>query len=330
MSKWRRWSTRAWLGARPAAPGALTAALLVGVGGLFLLFVVPQPTYQNLPPLFSRGAAATAPAPAAGATRSNASAPTQGPRLIPVQVRGMERDAALQPNSDARVIWLMRQRIGANILAASGYLETAELVVDSSGPPPPQMHHVLRPHPEALSCAASLRFGAGQRPETEGGPALDELEQAALFALAIVAVEKFHRTSLHRRVEWYYASLFAAVFRRMPDLSFGAAQIRLSTLRRTAAQAGGTTGPFSLLSRPEPELLTLLRNECSALHLVTLLMARALATTEEPNCPDDWDEARCPTREALAAAVYAGQRRRTHAIIDYGPIVATMVEMMRN
>lgn len=148
-------------------------------------------------------------------------------------------------------------------------------------------------------------------------------DKASHLAITAVAVEKFHRNSLQRKFEWLYARAFLALFGTLPDISLGPAQIRVSRFREVVAE----------LREPEPpdaEAADLLMDECQSLQLAAILMRQFLvkATKTVEHCAAGAESENCPSEEEVAAAAYVGQRRRTHAIVDYGPIVAHMVNMI--
>ena len=138
--------------------------------------------------------------------------------------------------------------------------------------------------------------------------------RASNLALAIVAVEKFNRNSMHRFAERTYAELYRLAFGRLPDLSFGPAQMRPSMLRRFAAEEPDWPEVGSWASMSDNQLLDTLWQECNALRIVATFALHEVIRSDK-------------TDEEVAAT-YAGQRRRTRAPIDYGGIVSTMVYML--
>jgi DICT domain-containing protein len=82
---------------------------------------------------------------------------------------------------------------------------------------------VLEPDGRAADCASP--YALVPEDVIEGGDAAFAVGHAARIALAIVAVEKFNRNAIHRFAEISYARLYRKVFGRLPDLSFGPAQI---------------------------------------------------------------------------------------------------------
>lgn len=142
-------------------------------------------------------------------------------------------------------------------------------------------------------------------------------EGAASIALAIVAAEKFNRNSLHQFAERTYAKLYGMIFGRLPDLSFGPAQVRISLLRRIAAQHPDWSDEIaSWASKPDNQLLDLLERECDALKVATVFVLDQSVRLNNRNVED-------------VAAAYAGQRRRSTAPIDYAGIVEAMVRSMK-
>jgi hypothetical protein len=149
------------------------------------------------------------------------------------------------------------------------------------------------------------------------------LDEASDLAIAAVAVEKFHRNSLQRKLEWLYARAFLALFGRLPDISLGPAQIRVSRFREMVAD-------LRELEPPDAQAADLLMDECQSLQLAAILMRELLvkAAKTVELCAAGAESENCPSEKEVAAAAYAGQRRRTHAIVDYGPIVASMGNMI--
>jgi hypothetical protein len=237
----------------------------------------------------------------------------------------MEADGRVPEEADTeriRRIRLMQERVGTNILIRSGYLESAYFVTEFEGPPPPQMRYKLALDTAATHCASL------DPEEGEDGEARSLRKTAVLLAISAVAVEKFHRNVLHRRIEWAYARAFLALFGRLPDVSLGPAQIRASRVRQIAAEVGQASGPYAMLRTSDAELAHILSDECKALQLAATMMYHFLTKAREiPSCKNENDPEEC--RNAIAAATYVGQRRKTHAVIDYGPIAVRMVDMLR-
>jgi hypothetical protein len=284
----------------PLVPLRLLAALWLWPALLFVFFLLPEVRYHNVPPLFAPQAD--------GASRPGSAAGQPQIRALAVLAHTMEGEAdqVWDPGMDRRTHEL-RERVGANILHAAGYLGAAYLVVDKSQNPP-LSYYALSADGAATGCAGA------ELPAVEGDVA-DRAERAANLAVAIVAVEKFNRHALHRATERAYARTYLGVFGRLPDLSYGPAQIRPSFVRRLAALQPGWPQAVAWASLPDQELLALLGKECEALKIVATFALHRIVQ-------DDG------TDEDIAAA-YAGQRRRSSAPIDYAAIVAKMVSMMR-
>jgi hypothetical protein len=298
---------------------------------LFSFFVIPPPQYNNFEPLFAKRQPEVGVPPA---QKKNSARQT---RMIAVRVLGMETDGRIPEVADARQIWLMQERIGMNIFIRSGYLKSAHVVTESTGPPPPQVRYELVLDTAPSVCAAldteesENDEAQSSRDTAEGENDADQSLRNTVTRLAIsaVAVEKFHRNVLHRRMEWAYARAFSTLFGRLPDLSLGPAQIRVSRVRQIAAEVGQARGPYATLRTSDAELVPILADECKSLKLAATMMYYFLTKARaSPACENENDPFACPSWEEIAAATYVGQRRKTHAVIDYGPIVARMAEML--
>ena len=110
--------------------------LTLGVGSivLFTFFVLPETRFNNVEPLLSER----------NQGRSDKKPETENAEArethnIPVQILGMELKGAIKNDDDSRAAWLYQQRVGINILIRSGYVKSAVMRVDNSGPPPPQV-----------------------------------------------------------------------------------------------------------------------------------------------------------------------------------------------
>ncbi|MFO1082001.1 MAG: hypothetical protein U1E23_15395 [Reyranellaceae bacterium] len=300
LGKSRAGLARLWLvwDAPPAVPRRLVAALMAWPLLLCGFFLLPEITYVNVPPLFA-GAGKPTPEPAPAA-------PPGGREVRKLAVLAPQLEGQAGEDLDAarqRRTLELRQRVGTNILKAAGYLGGAWFIVD------PQQYPVassfaLKPDYGALGCAQA------------DVPGLDDAarDHGALVALAIVAVEKFNRNAVHRWTERTYARLHAWAFGTLPDLSFGPAQMRLSTLRRLAVDRPDWPDPKAWAARSDAELLETLGRECEAL--------RAVATFAVHQADGG------KRSDAAVAAAYAGQRRRSSAPIDYAGIVVEMIGMM--
>jgi hypothetical protein len=301
-------------------PKRLTLLLCAGCLALFSFFVIPPPQYKHLEPLFAKRP------PEVGTPPAQEGNSARETRTIAVRVLGMEADGRVPEEADIeriRRIRLMQERVGTNIFIRSGYLESACFVTENTGPPPPEMRYELVLD-RALSDCAALDPEEGEDEDKEASSLRGTATQLAISA---VAVEKFHRNVLHRRLEWAYARAFSALFGRLPDVSLGPAQIRVSGVRQIAAEVGHASGPYAMLRTSDAELMQILSDECKSLKLAATMMYYFLTKAREiPACENESDPEEC--RNATAAATYVGQRRKTHAVIDYGPIVARMVRMV--
>jgi len=286
----------------PLVSPRLVGALVVWPLLLFAFFVLPEVRYLNAPPLFA--AAGQSP------VKAEQAAAGQQVRQLAVLAVPMEGQATQDDGDPAQSDYRIqiRNRVGTNILAAAGYLSAAYYVLDQAGNPP-SSYYALRPDGKAVDCASPYKLV----------PEDLVTDHAVNAALAIVAVEKFNRNAVHRLAEITYAKLFRAAFGKFPDLSFGPAQIRLSLVRKMAAERPEWKKVAAWASMSDDRLLDMLRDECDALKIVTVFVLQHFARADESNVVGDIQ---------TVAAAYVGQRRRTSALIDYAPIVETMVGMM--
>jgi hypothetical protein len=302
-------------------PWNLTYLLSLGCLLLFALFLVPSPLFNNVPPLFAEGGV-------------NQDFSKSGPsRELPVQVLGMESKGRIYDETDEQAKSLQRERVAANILIRSGYLRSAS-VVDTVVAGERTIGYSFDVQPDVWEC---VLFGAekdSDEPSTEQTSWGAESQDAAKLAIIAVAIEKFHRTALHRRAEWAYARAFLSAFGKLPDLSLGPAQIRPSRIRKISMDVAQRNGPYKNLHDvahlPDSELANELSDECRSLRLAATIMyyyltkgnecANENASENKVNCLGEEGD-----RNAFAARNYIGQRRTTSAIIDYAPIVASVV-----
>jgi hypothetical protein len=294
---------------------------------LFSFFVIPLPQYKDVEPLFAERQPEVGAPPAQ--EKDSARKTRRKTRMIAVRVLEMETNGRVPETAVPGRIELVQERVGMNIFIRSGYL-TGARITDTED-------YQLFLHPAPSACAA---LNAEEREndeaqssrdlaEGENDEAQSSRDTATRLAISAVAVEKFHRNVLHRWMEWAYARAFSALFGRLPDLSLGPAQIRVSTVRKIAAEVGQASGPYAMLRTSDAELPQILSDECKSLKLAATMMyhfltkARARPAYESENEPSG-----CSSEEETAAATYVGQRRKTNAVIDYGPIVAHMVSML--
>src|SRR5262249_17070371 len=214
-------------------PNRLIFPLGAGCLVLFSFFVIPQSQYTNFEPLFAKRQSKGEMPPT---QEENSVRKTQ----IAVRVLGMETDSQIPEAADPQRFILVSERVGMNIFIRSGYLKSASLVTDSSGPPPPVVNYKLELDETPRNCAA---LGAaegendaaqashdtaesesnaaqashdtaesesneaqrmGDTAESESNEAQQMRDTATRLAISAVAVEKFHRNILHRRMEWAY------------------------------------------------------------------------------------------------------------------------------
>jgi len=304
-------------------PKRLTLPLCAGCLALFSFFVIPPPQYKHLEPLFAKRP------PEVGTPPAQEGDSARERRNIAIRVLGMEANGSVPETADTERIRLTQERVATNILIRSGYLESAYFVTEFEGPPPPRMRYKLALDPAPMDCTYL------DSEEGEDDAAQSLRHTAELSAISAVAVEKFHRNVLHRRIEWAYARAFLALFGRLPDVSLGPAQIRVSRVRQIAAEVDRASRPYAMLRTSDAELADILSDECKSLKLAATMMYHFLTKAREiPSCGSENDSSEndsveCPSWEEMAAASYAGQRRKTHAVIDYGPIVIRMVKMLR-
>jgi hypothetical protein len=268
MSRVSAW-LRDCLRAPPMVPGRLVLALAVWPLLLFAFFAMPAVGYVNVPPLFAK----SAPTPSATAN-GNGEKPAQPipvtPRRLAVLVLPLEADTSVFDAARDRNIDLIRERVGTNLLVSAGYLADAHYVPDETGYPP-RPYFVLQAHYLPTGCAAGYDVAL---PEALNTP--ERQQRVTNMALAIVAIEKFNRTALHRHAELTYAELHRWTFGRVPDLSYGPAQVRLSLLRRISAERPDwpTAASWALLS--DRELLEKVSHECEALRIAATVVLYGL------------------------------------------------------
>jgi hypothetical protein len=308
-------------------PSRLILPLCAGCLVLFSFFVIPLPQYKDVEPLFAERQPEVGAPPAQ--EKDSARKTRRKTRMIAVRVLEMETNGRVPETAVPGRIELVQERVGMNIFIRSGYL-TGARITDTED-------YQLFLHPAPSACAA---LNAEEREndeaqssrdlaEGENDEAQSSRDTATRLAISAVAVEKFHRNVLHRWMEWAYTRAFSALFGRLPDLSLGPAQIRVSTVRKIAAEVGQASGPYAMLRTSDAELPQILSDECKSLKLAATMMyhfltkARARPAYETENEPSG-----CSSEEETAAATYVGQRRKTNAVIDYGPIVAHMVSML--
>lgn len=305
----------------PLVPGRLVLALAVWPLLLFAFFAMPPAGYVNVPPLFARPAP---PPPAAAANgNGNGDKPAQpvpvAPRRLAVLVLPMEQDTSVFDVARDRNIDLIRERVGTNLLVAAGYLGDAHYVPDETGYPP-RPYFVLQAHYLPAGCA-----GGYEVPLPESLNTYEAQRRVANMALAIVAIEKFNRTALHRHAERAYADVHRWTFGQVPDLSYGPAQVRLSTLRRIAAERPDWPTAAAWAALSDEQLLDKVEQECEALKIASTIVLDGLARPAQPGCSG----AACVNSEEAVIGAYAGQRpRRKHAPIDYVGLVQAMTRMM--
>lgn len=332
-----------WVRSVRAADTHLPSHLVLSLGAgclvLFGFFAISPSQYRNLPPLLAdRQPKGQTPAQAARAESRRS-------RELAVRALGLEENGRVAELDDQSRIEISQERVAANILLRSGFLHSACAETSDGNPPETHYHVVLD---GTASQCARLDFGEDAAPDPgedarpdsgeetaiePGGEATDRSaiefgSKARDLALAAVAVEKFHRNALHRRLEWAYVRTYSFLFGRLPDISLGPAQIRVGSVRRIAAEIGDARGPYAILRGSDKELTEALLDECKSLNLAATMMFHYLskAAKEESCVPDERHG--CPSTEEIAAANYAGHRRKTHAVIDYAPVVVSMVTML--
>jgi hypothetical protein len=292
---WRSWTLP------PVVSRRLVVSLAVWPVLLFAFFI-PEVGYLNAPPLF---ASASQPS-----GKADHLAQLQV-RQLAVLAQPMEGQSSedFDPAQIGRTNQL-RQRVGTNILVTAGYLGEAYSVLDQEAYPP-SSYYALTPDGKAVGCAVpGVPLPEGLAPE-----------HVAELAVAIVAVEKFNRNVIQRFAERTYARLYRSAFGQLPDLSFGPAQIRLSLLRRIAAERPDWPRVAAWRRMSDDQLLDKLWQECDALKIVATIVVYQSDRLRQPSNGGF-------VADADVAAAYAGQRRRTAAPIDYASIVETMVQMM--
>jgi hypothetical protein len=313
--------------------------LCTGCALLFGFLLVPPAQFNNTGPILAAGNEA----PARKASEKNEGEQTTGStREIPVRVLGLESGGSIAIEHDSRTAWLQQRRIGANLLIRSGYLKSASITVDTSGGPPPQILYGFVVQDSIIGCTrgkpdeGQVKSDESPNIAAEADPDKSAMETTAgRLAISAVAVEKFHRNVVQRRLEWLYAGMYFKLFGQLPDLSLGPAQIRVSRLRQIASEDGGDEQRYKVFHAADAELAGVLADECEALRLASTIMYYYLKKASElcppidkqpadydpKNCPEDWN--------IFAAQKYVGQRRTTNAVIDYAPIVAGTMDSFK-
>jgi hypothetical protein len=302
---------------------------------------VPAPgKYRDLQPVVAAGAAAagesaSAAQPAAGdeakaATEKPVSPDADPEHLIAVRTSGMDG----QPNSeiDYRQSDLVLKRVAVNIWIRSGYLTRAAWHNTQEIPPRVDYNVVLDGLP--LNCAAGASevsddSGANPKPgaaavdlggagEADANPVADSVDEARWqlaqkAGTAAVAIEKFHRNALQRRLEWAYAKGVLAIRGTLPDVSLGAAQIRPSTVRQLVKGGLEITARRNLAPISDAQLSAILLDECHSIRLATIMIHHYLKKQDELKDAGD---------------AYAGRSSHSRESIDYGPVLEAMVSMV--
>jgi hypothetical protein len=243
-------------------------------------------------------------------------------------------------------------RLGANMMIRSGFLHSA--AVDDNGRDP--VVYSFQVNPDVMACVRRSQQRARSRteevadappgadgpsegdrreieaaePPAAGSSARDRsaepnpVEPFIRYAIAVVAAEKFNRGYVRRRTELSYARVHSAVTGRVPDLSYGPAQIRVSRLRRLMADQGELASLALRKDDPsDKDILTILQDECSALALTALILFDEAQRIPQIRCEVGSNEQRmCPDIPAAIRA-YNGEARNSLSILNYADIVKT-------
>lgn len=281
IERFKRWGgrVRMWL----AAPSMLTTAL-------FYTFTLksPQLNYTSI-------------ADSSDAEQGEEDLPG---KEIPLLIKAMESRQAAAHDAPGKFVDVIRERIAVNIFLQSGYLESVISMPPSLSQP--TQHYRLTLADEASACTSLSAANIGNFDNAR-------IVDAGYLAVAAVAVEKFNRTPLHRSFEWRFARSYLWLTGRLPDISLGAAQIKVSTIRRIAAETANTKINYPAFRWGDAKLAELLEDECRSLNMTAAIMLH-LGTGD--------------SNAQSVANHYAGARRRTEAAVDYGHIVATMAKMI--
>lgn len=186
--------------------------------------------------------------------------------------------------------------VAMNIFLRSGFLDGAQVSRQALPDGTEEVHYRVTIDQSVASCVP--------------WDSRDEAGEAARLALAVVAIEKFNRTALHRRVEWLLARA-AMKAGRLPDLSLGPAQLKPGTLRQAAARGAGDQ-EFRRTVRDDAALANALGDECKSLEYVATLLQHLMKSRDD--------------RSVLVR--YSGGRRSTDAVIHYEAIAERMAGMI--
>jgi hypothetical protein len=219
-------------------------------------------------------------------------------QLIRVPVIPLEAGGRLTEEVNLSKVEAARQRVAANILIRSGYLAQFSVATDSQ---------------TGLPAMRATLNGVMTGCAWVDSPESDQ-EPMANSAIAVVAIEKFNRSSMQRRLEWWYSRLVLKLTGHLPDFSVGPAQIRPSTVRRMGKTPTASQGLRELAGVSDEQLLDHLMDECQAMGTAAALL-------------QSW----YGELHSLDAAIkaYGGQRRQTHAVIDYVPVVYSINAMIK-
>ena len=241
-------------------------------------------------------------------------------KKIPVLVTNLEHTTVKASAEEVREGLKMdsaRSRAGINLFVRSGFLKAAcQINHDPSAQDSPTRYAVMI-DPNIERCAAQA---------FRDGTHSNDTELAQNLAFSAVAVEKFNRGTLHRQLENIYSKLVYSLAGHYPDLSLGPAQIKPSTIRQAHFRNPKIANEDYLSFQSEQEVAEQLFDECRALAAASFVMYDLLKQAKE-RCKNQDDEGEeCIKTAAISA--YGGHRKRTHAIIDYAPVVAAMSSMI--
>jgi len=154
----------------------------------------------------------------------------------------------------------------------------------------------------------------------------DLIRDVAPYAVAVVAAEMFNRNLVHRQFERIYSKIVQFITGRVPDLSYGTAQIRPSRVRRLLQERPEETR--AVLGNENPsdrEIVERLWDECASLSLAALILNSEVRRAPAVQCDGETGEdpfsRRCPDRFVAAVRAYHGDARAEFALLSYTAIV---------
>ncbi len=312
--KLRLAKVRRLLAERPTfAPRYLMSVLASGCGLLLVMMTLSPPTYRDslsfgehtVPESASEPAESqptAVPTAASESTIGISESPDVIGHALPVLYAPVIDDG----ESLGESAFGLRNRAAINILLRSGYLHSAKETEEGA--------FLVEVDAAVTDCAQRGRPGS----ETDTGEAALPYRE---WAIAVVAAEKFNRTTLHRSLEWTIANIYLRITGRLPDISLGPAQIRGSTVRRYANSP--VLAALRVGSLSDVQLRDALADECQSLLLANGVL-RAIA--DESKALGRCGGANQPACANVAVALYGGKRPHSDysgsgAVLDYVSVV---------